>query len=263
MRNEQAAETVAFVTKQKEEASAELQKRERALTEFLAKHPEFVADAAGASAEGASIRASRKTAANPNQPYASVKERQLRRIIARLTAPADAPAPTPGPPSPERLAAEQAVKDAQRDVASAQRELEDALSKFTDLHPSAIKAKERLAAANLKLRQAQAAVPPDAEAVIRPATAEDRARLLKEKEQLEAEIRAEQTRAGKTPEPPTENDTEARVVKLETENSELRRNVAEVREPLLRRRTKTLLLFCELAGGVLDLPQHAVLARSV
>ena len=60
LRNDQAQMTVQFVTQQKEEAALELRKREQALAEFLAKHPEFAADSnAPSRAEGAGIRAIR------------------------------------------------------------------------------------------------------------------------------------------------------------------------------------------------------------
>jgi len=226
LRNEQAAQTVAFVTDQKEAAETELRKRERALNEFFAKHPEFVQDSNSAQSEGSLIRARAKGAAG--RPTQSVKERQLQRIQARLDAPPNAaPIAVAMPPTPERIAAEAQVKDAQRELGAAQRELEDALSKFTDKHPSVIKAQDRVASAQQRLRQAQAAMPPEVEQVVRPATAEDRAKLEKERAQLQSEIRDEQSRSGKVTE---SDDTEQRVVKLETDNTNLRRDVAEQRE---------------------------------
>jgi uncharacterized protein involved in exopolysaccharide biosynthesis len=217
---------VAFITEQKEAAEAELQKRENALNEFFTKHPEFVQDPNNGGSEGSLIRARAKGSAV--RPTQSVKERQLQRIQARLDAPPDAPpVAVPMPPTPERLAAEAAVKDAQREVASAQRALDDAMSKFTEKHPSVIKAQDQLASAQQRLRQAQAAVPAEVEAMIRPATPEDRAKLEKERAQLEKEIQDEKSRSGKV----VENDnTEQRVVKLESDNSNLRRDVAEERE---------------------------------
>jgi uncharacterized protein involved in exopolysaccharide biosynthesis len=230
MRNEQAAETVKFATEQKDAADAELKKSETSLAEFLAKHPEFVADANGASSEGASIRLART---NSNKPVANTHvsgaERQLQRIQALLDAPPNAPTVRiPVAPSPARTAAEAVVQDAQRELAAAKRELEDVLSKFTDKHPSAIKAQDRVNAAQERLRIAQSQVPPDVETIVRPATAPDRASLEKERQRLIQEIHDEQTRTGK----PTESvsNTEQRVVQLETENNELQRLVKEHRE---------------------------------
>jgi len=229
LRNDQAAETVAFVTEQKEAAAIELQKREHALNEFFAKHPEFVQDPNSTQSEGSGIRSAQqhlKAAGGPSK--LTVKQRQLARIQARLDAPANAaPISVQVASTPERLQAEAGVRDAQREVAGAQRELEDVLSKFTDKHPSAMKAQERLTAAQQRLRQAQAAVPPEVENVVRPATAEDRARLDKERQQLEKEINDEQSRTGKVIE---QDNTEQRVVKLETDNTNLRRDVNEQRE---------------------------------
>ena len=226
LRNEQASETVAFATKQQQTEAATLQQREQALNEFLAKHPEFVADANSSANEGALIRRVNKPA--PGSPVLTVKERQLRRIQARLDANPNAPpVAVPLPPTPERIAAEAAVADANRELRAAQRELDDVLSKFTDKHPSAIKAQERVTSARDRLRQAQAAVPPAAETVVQPATPEDRAKLEKELAQLQAEIADEKTRNGKSAEA---DNTTKRVVQLEIDNTNLRRAVSEQRE---------------------------------
>ena len=226
LRNEQASETVAFATKQQQTEGAVLQQREQALNEFLAKHPEFVADANAAATEGALIRRVNKP--TPGGPVLSVKERQLRRIQARLDAPPNAPpVAVQLPPTPERIAAEAAVTDANRELRAAQRELDDVLAKFTDKHPSAIKAQERVSSARDRLRQAQAAVPPIAETIVQPATPEDRAKLEKELVQLQAEINEERTRNGKSTEA---DNTTKRVVQLEIDNTNLRRAVSEQRE---------------------------------
>ena len=232
LRNEQAAATVAFVTDQQENARDELKKREKAYNEFLAKHPEFVQDANSTMADGASIRSLRST----KQPVITgnsrlvTLERQRARIQASLDAPPGAVIPaTPAPRTPERVAAEAAVQDAQRELTAARRELEDANSKYTDIHPAVLKARERVEAANLRLRQREAAIPPEAAPVLRVNTEEDRAKLQRELQQIEAQIAAEQTKTGK----PVDNsvgDTTSWVVRLESEHSELRRAVTEQRE---------------------------------
>jgi uncharacterized protein involved in exopolysaccharide biosynthesis len=231
LRNEQAAATVAFVIDQQESARAELKKRETAYTEFLAKHPEFVQDANSTTAqEGASIRAIRTPKVVPGNSKLYALERQRQRIQASLDAPPGvAPAPVATPRTPERIQAEAAVADAQRELNAAKRELEDALTKYTDIHPTVLKARERVESATLRLRQREAAVPPDVEPVVRVATAEDRARMQKDLQQIEAQIAAEQSRTGK----PVDQSTDATtswVVKLEGEHNELRRSVAEQRE---------------------------------
>lgn len=229
LRNEQAAATVAFVTDQKEAASAELKKREQTLNEFLAKHPEFVADSNNAQNEGALLRANRTPKAAPANSRLATLERQRARIQQRLEAPPDAPPITISTPqTPERLAAEAQVTEAQRELAGANRELQDALSKYTDKHPSVIKAQEHVASATERVRQARAAVPPDVETVVRPATAEDRAKLQKELQQIESQIAAEQNKTGKTPE--AADAATNWVVQLETQHADLRRAVNEQRE---------------------------------
>jgi len=218
MRNEQAAETVKFATKELETESAELRVRDLAYKAFLAKNPEFVSDATGTPTEGRSILAARVPKAAPKL---SGKERQLQRIVAMLSAPPDAPPVSISvPQAPERLEALAKVQTQKRELEAAKRELEDVLSKYTDKHPSAIKAQDRVNNATQQLRQAEASVPPETETVVRPATPEIRANLEKERQQLEAAIRDEQSRSGK----PTDaaDATEKRVVRLETENTELR-----------------------------------------
>ena len=231
LRNEQAAATVAFVTDQQENARGELKKRETAYTEFLAKHPEFLQDANSTTAqEGASIRAIRTPKATPGNNKLYALERQRQRIQAALDAPPGVqPASVPTPRSPERIAAETSVQDAQRELNAAKRELEDALAKFTDIHPTVLKARERVETATQRLRQREAAVPPDVESVVRVATPEDRARMQKDLQQIEAQIAAEQSRTGK-PTDPSADATTSWVVRLEGEHNELRRAVAEQRE---------------------------------
>ncbi|MDB4958392.1 MAG: lipopolysaccharide biosynthesis protein [Myxococcales bacterium] len=228
MRSQQAQNTVAFATAQKEESAAELRKREQALAEFLAKHPEFAQDQNQASAEGAGIRAIRNKPATGNTRL-DVLDRQRARLQARLDAPPDAPPiRVSAPPTPEKIAAEAAVQDAQREVVSAQRELEDALSKYTEKHPSVIKAQERVAFAKQHLREAKAAVPPDTEMAVAPATPADRTKIQKDLAVIQSQIADEQKRSGSNQ---TTADQSAQwVVKLETQYTELRRGVTEQRE---------------------------------
>jgi len=226
LRNDQAAETVKFAKKQWQTEASVLQEREQALNEFLAKHPEFVADSNAQATEGALIRRVNKPA--PGNTRLSVKERQLQRIQARLDAPPNAaPVAVTLPPTPERVAAEAAVAEANRELRAAQRELDDVLAKFTDKHPTAIKAQERVNSARERLRQAQLAVPAAVETVLQPATPEDRAKLEKELAQLQAEIADEKSRNSKSSEADT---TTKRVVQLEIDNTTLRRAVNEQRE---------------------------------
>lgn len=235
LRNEQAKATVAFALTQKDTAAEELGKAELALAQFLAKHPEFAQDAMQAAAtgtvagEGASIRAVREK--NAKAPAGNTRlyalERQKQRIQARLDAPPDSPPiRIPSPPTPEKALAEAEVTAARNELAAGNRELAEALTQYTDQHPSAIRARDRIIAAQARLKRAQAAVPPDVETAVAPATEADRDKLRKELSQLDQQIAAEQKGKSGTSED-TSNDW---VVQLETEHTRLRRAVTEQRE---------------------------------
>jgi hypothetical protein len=232
LRNELATATVKFAVTQRDEASIELKKREQAYSEFLAKHPEFIADANQGS-EGASIRAANKkpSPGTPANSQIQALDRQRDRIIARLNASPDAaPVHVTAAPSAEKVAAEAAVADAQRELQSAQRDLDDALSKYTDQHPTVKKEKERVETARQKFTHAQANVPPDQEIIIAPATAEDREKLKQQLVQIEAQMNQIQANAGKAT-PTTVVDTTTKgVVELETQYADLRRAQNEARE---------------------------------
>lgn len=240
LRNQQARETVAFATQQKEESENKLKKDVEALTVFLSQHPEFAADPNSAG-DGVSIRARQNAAAapvpknlSPDQERVLALERQRQRIQSRLDAPPGAPpVPIVAPKTPERIAAEARVAEAQREIASAKREVEDSLTKYTPKHPTAIKAQEKLDLANQHLREAQAQVPPDAEPQVAPATPEDRKKLERQRDDLDQQIarlrNAKPAAPGAAPAVPV-TDTTSWIVKLETEHAELRRRVNEQRE---------------------------------
>lgn len=237
LRKDQARVTVEFAIKQKEEAAAELAKHELALASFLAKHPEFAQEATQAPAagtlagEGASIRAVQNQKANLKSENARLYalERQRQRIQARLDAPKDAPPiRIPAPRTPERIAAEAAVTEARSRLLAANRELDNALMKYTEQHPTVVNARMRVADAQEQLKRAQAAVPPDVETTIAPATEADRTKLQQELARLEAQIAAEQKRGNKGGS--AADATTNWVVQLETEHATLRRTVTEARE---------------------------------
>jgi uncharacterized protein involved in exopolysaccharide biosynthesis len=235
MRTETAQKTVEFALQQKDDAIAELRKRQQALAEFLAAHPEFAADPnAGNSGEpGSAIRAVHNQKATPaGSSRLFALERQRQRIQARLDAPPDTPpVHIAAPPTPEKIAAEAAVTDAQRELNAANKELEDARSRYTDKHPAVVAAQERVAMAQSKLRHAQAAVPPDADVEVAPATPADRTKLQKQLAEIESQIADEQKRANKGDGQGSGADASANwVVKLETTHSDLRRAVAEQSE---------------------------------
>lgn len=228
LRNEQAKATVEFATGQKKDAQKELRVAEQKLNEFLASHPEFAQESSSATAEGASIRAIKKntTPTGGNSKLYSL-ERQKQRISAALDAPPDVPVKIAAPPSPEKIAAERAVDSAEAEVNAARRAVEDASSKYTAKHPTVIGAQERLTAAQQRLRQAQAAVPPDV--MISPATPEKREKMKQELADVERQIQALQNKKEGPATPAVDSSTNW-IVKLETDYAELRRDVVEQRE---------------------------------
>jgi len=234
LRNEIAQATVTFATEQKESASAVLRTQEQALSGFLAQHPEFAQDSNQANSEGAGIRAIRSPKATGGNARIYALERQRQRIQARLNANPDAPpVVTIAPQTPERIAAQANADEAKRELMSAQKDLEEAKTKYTDLHPTVKAAQGRVDAALQKLRQAQAAIPPAIETAVAPATPQDRAKLQKELGQLDEQIAAEQrktnTGAGSGSAAPDTSGTDW-VVKLETQHADLRRDVKEQRD---------------------------------
>ena len=243
IRTEKSLATSEFAKKHKAQADADLNASDHALSEFLAAHPEFAQDVSAGGGEGAGIRGAKKTApvAATGNPRILALERQRQRINARLTAPADAPPvqiKTPHNASPERAAADAAVNQAQRELDGANRALEEARSKYTEQYPDTVKAREAVAAAQTRLRRAQADVPADPndveDLVVAPATAADREALQKELAQLDDQLSnaraADQATKAGTPKPAVAEDPNNWIVQLETQYSQLKRDVTEKHE---------------------------------
>jgi len=237
LRNRQARETVEFATKQKENAEIDLKKSRQELAQFLSENPEFAADPMGAQAEGAGIRA-RQQSQNQKDPKALTPEgqklldyeRQRQRITARLNAPADAPpVRIAAPPSPERTAALAALAEADRELTAARREAEGAEVKYGPKHPTVLNAQKRLETAQEAHRRAKAAVPPEEDIAIAPASPQDRTKLQRQLDEIDkqiARLRNAKPGASETP----ANDTTSWIVELETRHADLRRKVAEQNE---------------------------------
>jgi uncharacterized protein involved in exopolysaccharide biosynthesis len=246
LRLEQGEATVKFAQEQLDAATEELRKRERARAQFLSDHPEFAEDEAMGSSEGAAVRRrDREPAPTTSNPRLNALERQRSRIRARLAAgnnPAPAPVPQPRQPrapTAAEMAARQKVDQAEREVGGAQRQVEELRSRgLTDRHPDMTRAKEELAAAQGRLRRAEAelaAVTPadeDDEPEIRaPPTAADRATLERELREVEQQIATERARSAGTKVPTPQVDTGAdRIVALEAQWAALRREVGEQTE---------------------------------
>ncbi len=266
-RKKQAESAANFATTQQEQAAAVLHTREQALAEFQAKHPEFAADP-NQQSEGASIRAfhNQKPVATGNARLYAL-ERQRQRIQSALDAPPDAkPVRIVAPPTPERVIAEQAVAEAQRELSAANRELEEATGKYTEKHPTVIKAQEHVAEVQQRLRHAQAAVPPaEVEPQIAATTPADRTKLQKELATLDGQIADEQKRSSSSPDAAAANAAaEAStnwVVNLETEYSDLHRQVTEQRDRVAALSNSVFVadMDAQQRGGGVDTQENTVL----
>ncbi len=246
LRLEQAETTANFAEKLRSEAMDVLRRNQTTLNQFLADNPEFAIDAAqgAGGGEGASIRAAQEE--RTNRPRASgenplqILERQKARIKARIANPGAPVAPEPRQPrtrTAAQIAADQKVADAERELEAAERALAETLNRFTDRHPDAVKARERVDAGKSRLAQAKAAVPQDPDDVaVMPSGPVDKAQLEAELAQIERQISAERARqrgASATDPPPVAGEkpvtAASEIVQLEDEYQRLRLEVDEQR----------------------------------
>lgn len=240
IRLEQASVTKDFLEEEKTRASDELRKRQRTLSQFLAKHPEFAQETLMAQTPGASIRAQQKSAGGEESrdpsdwsPQLGALLRQRDRMKERLAGPDQ---PTSAPKSPERIAAEARVRAARRDVESAESKLGDLTARgLTGRHPDVMTAEQRIADAKKRLRRAEASMPALND-VVAAAGPVDRDALRKRLDKLESQIASERSRIRKqndkareeSSQPGTEEDNW--VVVLETEWANLTRELEEARD---------------------------------
>jgi uncharacterized protein involved in exopolysaccharide biosynthesis len=240
IRDEQVKATAEFAETQKKVATEQLRERQRALSEFLAKHPEFAQEDMGGAGAGIRARTNRNNelaGARSGNPRVLALERQRARIKARLDAPpglTPVVVRTPRTASPARQAALQVVEEAQRALREAERGLDAATARgYTEKHPNMVKAREAVADAKDRVKRAQDAVPddPDDDPIpLAPTTEADRQKLQKQLAQVEQELAAERKRDTKTETPTTADDPVAAVVNLEADFASLQDAVDEQRE---------------------------------
>lgn len=252
LRQEQAQSTAKFAGSQKDTAEVELRERQRSLAEFLQAHPEFAVENAGGSNAGAAIRAARRPTAATTGPISRTGaiERQLERLRGRLDGAAVA---APQGPSPEEIAAQQALDRVQDELRGKQRDLDDALARYTERHPNVLKARDAVTAVQARVAAAKEALSAAKllQALPPPASATERAAIEKQIADLEQQLAAERARPRQDPAvaatptvPPAASTTPANgaaksttpatgsnwVVELETQYAELRRSVDQQQE---------------------------------
>jgi protein tyrosine kinase modulator len=202
----------------------ELREREAALAGFLSKHPEFVREA-------------QKTPSKPRggaDPTLMALEREAARIQERLGTP---------PPKREKSSStdpklQAARVTAEAELAQAQRDLSEKLSQFTDQHPDVKAARVAVKGAEAKLKRIQDAI--SGQVAVQEKTAEDdegvidRSTLQSQLQKVNQEIAAYKNKRHREEAGAEEhqNDTAASIVALETEWSQLSRDVQEARTRL-------------------------------
>lgn len=229
---EQAEVTKQFLDREKATTEAELKAKEKAQAEFLAKHPEFAKEAAQANQAGTAIRAAAAQKGQTNKdPALASLEREAQRLQERLGMPVAKKKKDEVQGDPTLVAAK---ADADSDLRSAQRDLQDKQAQFTEEHPDVRAARIRVKQAEDKAKRAAAALAANIAALQQKNDLKqedegtiDRAALENELKRIQGEIAAfnQRKRADTTPSTVTSS-----VVALETEWTRLNREVADARE---------------------------------
>jgi uncharacterized protein involved in exopolysaccharide biosynthesis len=230
-RVEQAEATKDFIDTERKHGEEELREKEALLSKFLNKHPEFAKE--GQSGSAALRAAQQKPKGSSNDPTLLALEREAARIQERLGMPVQR-RPKDSPQSDPKLVA--ARNEAENDLHQAQRELADKLNQFTDQHPDVRAARTKVKAAEGKLKRAQESVvaadsalqqkssdPNPDEGVI------DRATLESQLSKVTEEIAAYKSKKKRESENDDKQTGASWIVALETEWSQLSRDVQEAR----------------------------------
>lgn len=221
-RLEQAEATKRFLEAQAKRTAEELGKKEKALAEFLAVHPEFGQDVlmAGVRTTGASVRAAERRE-SATDPAVDALQRQAERVRRRAEEPtAPAPAPTTDPELQRQ------IDGAEQELRAAEQDLTEKQARYTAQHPDVIAAERRAKAARAEVSRLKASLP--SAPAPPPSTEEERARLRKQLATLRSAIAdAKKAKDDEQKEDATEQSVE--IVALETQWSALNREMDEVR----------------------------------
>jgi protein tyrosine kinase modulator len=231
--SEQAVVTRDVLDREKERVDKELKERERALAQFLSKHPEFARETAQ---PGASIRAinSARAAATTQRNDATLAslEREAQRLQDRLNTPVTHKRKDEPQADPQLVAAKQ---EAEAEAAQAQKELTDKQGEFTEEHPDVRAARVRVKETQDKLKRASDAVAFSLAAQQQKSVAKeedegyiDRGALENLLKRINEEITDFKRRKADAPAPTTVVATS--VMALETDWTRLNRDVVDERE---------------------------------
>lgn len=238
-RQERAKESTDFLDAQKKRSDEKLDSLEKEFAQFMASHPEFVTDSGGRA--GAAIRDKLKKdgiVATPDRPTTTRRRYSGSPLPTggRVTNDASSMAGGPAAPpvDPFLLATRQ---QAMTELISANKDLTEKSVRFTDQHPDVRAAKARVAVAEAKLQEADAAIqaaqppppPPPVKLPEDPYADPNKAAPPKEVPVARADPTdsPKDKPAEKPPEPPGKD---SQLVNLETEWNRLNREVAKARE---------------------------------
>ena len=228
-RTELAEATRDFLDSERKRAEDDLRDKESQLSKFLNSHPEFAKEGQGGSA--AALRAAQQQKSKGSDPTLLALEREAARIQERLGMPV-VKRPKEAPQSDPRLVA--ARNEAENDLHLAQRELADKLNQFTDQHPDVRAARSKVKAAEGKLKRAQDALA----AVVDSAGPKaddpnegiiDRATLESQLAKVNGEIAVYKNKMRRESASDGNQGGASWIVELETEWSQLSRDVQEAR----------------------------------
>jgi uncharacterized protein involved in exopolysaccharide biosynthesis len=216
-REKQAEAQKVLLDGERKHDEEELRDKDAALSKFLAKHPEFVREA-------------QQTPPKPHSgadPTLMALEREAVRIQERLGMPV---AKKAAPQTDPKLQAARVAAEAE--LAQAQHDLADKLSQFTDQHPDVKAARAAVGGAEAKLKRLRDAAageppPPDEEEAII-----DRKTLESQLGKVNAEIAAYKNKKKREDVDEKQSATTVSILALETEWSQLSRDVQEARTRL-------------------------------
>ncbi len=154
---EDTKSTTTFLVAEKKRADEDLDRLERDISKFLQEHPEFSTGKEGLGSETQALRHKEEDERKARLAAAAARGKGFfrRREGAGPAAPALGPVDRVPAVDPVLLAAK---NQAQTEMFAAQKDLADKSLRFTDQHPDVLAARERVAAAQAALAQANAAI---------------------------------------------------------------------------------------------------------
>lgn len=217
LRSEQAQVAGSFLEAEKKRNEAELAAKEGALLRFLARHPEFATEQ---SPLGGSLRARARRESAPGGDRESDALAALRREEDRLRRQLSNPGQARAPQDPTLVTAKE---EAEAKLRTAQRELSEKRSSFTEQHPDVRAAEAAVRSAQEGYRRALESMEAAEPRVLNE-------RLNQVQQEIAAFRRTQAQGRPALPDPSTSTEAAQRIVANEAEWARLSREAAEARE---------------------------------